>query len=338
MAEGVPFNDLRRAHAPIRREIDAAVARTLDSGWFLRGPEVAAFEREWAAYCGQGHAVCCNSGTDALTIAALALGLKTATVPANTLSLTAIGLLRGGAAVRLAEIGPDGRLARVPPDAVPVLLYGRPPGAEENGARLFDAAHAHGWKPPRGSAATWSFYPTKTLGAIGDGGAVTTDDERLAAEMRKLCSRDDVLHDRRQITSRMDEIQAAVLRVKLRRLDGWLAERQAIGCAYERRLGPLAITLPGPSLHHLFVVRVERRDGLAGHLAGRGIGSKVHWPEPLHRLDGGWIGEGVYPAAEAWCGSVLSLPCFPGLEASAVDRVCDAVLAWFEAGRSGPPA
>ena len=330
MTNAVPFCDLGRALAPIRSEIDDAIRRTLDSGWFLRGPEVIAFEEEWATYCGQLHAVCCNSGTDALTIVAMALGLKTATLQANTLPLTAIGLRRGGAAVHLGEVGRDGRIAHPTSDTVPVLLYGRPPAGKESSAHLFDAAHAHGWKPPRGAVAAWSFYPTKTLGALGDSGAVTTNDEHLALEMRKLCGRDDALHDRRQITSRMDEVQAAVLRVKLRYLDDWLAERQEIGRHYEARLRLPAITLVGPSLYHLFVIRVARRDELFRFLAERGIGSKVHWPRALHRLDGDWSFEGDYDMADAWCDSVLTLPCFPGLRSSEIDFICDIILAWSD--------
>jgi dTDP-4-amino-4,6-dideoxygalactose transaminase len=326
----IPYCDLGRALAPIRCEVDDAIRRVLDGGWFLRGPEVTAFEEEWAARCGQLHAVCCNSGTDALTIAAIALGLKTATVQANTLPLTAIGLRRGGVAVRLGEVGPDGRIAHPVADAVPVLLYGRPPGKEASSAGLFDAAHAHGWKPPHKIVAAWSFYPTKTLGALGDGGAVTTDDGHLAFEMRKLCGRDDILHDRRQITSRMDEVQAAVLRVKLKYLDEWLAERQEIGRRYEARLQMPAITLLGSSLYHLFVIRVARRDELARFLADRGIESKVHWPRALHRLDGDWSYEGDYKMADAWCDTVLTLPCFPGLRPSEIDFVCDSILTWTD--------
>jgi dTDP-4-amino-4,6-dideoxygalactose transaminase len=134
MARTIPFCDLTRALPQIRSEVDEAIRRTLDRGWFLRGPEVTAFEEEWANYCGQAHAVCCNSGTDALTLATMGLGLKTATVPANTLPLTAIGLQRGGTAVHLTDVGPDGQLARSTPDAVPVLLYGKPPKAEEASA------------------------------------------------------------------------------------------------------------------------------------------------------------------------------------------------------------
>ena len=261
----IPFCDLHRANSAIRSDIDRAIAACLDRSSFLRGPETAAFEEEWAAFCGQSHAVCCNSGTDALTLAATALDLKSAVIPANTLPLTGIGLHLGGAQVRVAEIDRNGWMTEQGPEAIPVLLFGRLPDAQSDHALLYDAAHAHGWTPPPGAVAAWSFYPTKTLGALGDAGAVTTNDAALAAAMRDLCGRDDLLHHRRQITSRIDEIQAAVLRVKLRHLKTWLAERNAIGVHYERRLGGLGVTLQGPSLHHLYVIRISDRDGLARH-------------------------------------------------------------------------
>jgi dTDP-3-amino-3,4,6-trideoxy-alpha-D-glucose transaminase len=326
----IPFCDLSRAHAPIRNEIDKVIAGCLDKSIFLRGPQTRAFEEEWADYCGQSYAVCCNSGTDALTIAATAMNLKTATIPANTLSLTGIGLYRGGAKVSVAEIGTDGWMTDLGPDAVPVLMFGQLPLENESPAQLYDAAHAHGWKPPADSTAAWSFYPTKTLGGLGDAGAVTTNDALLAAEMRKLCGRDDQFHNRRQITSRIDEIQAAVLRVKLRHLDKWLAERQEIGLHYERRLGALGITLHRPSLNHLYVVRLTGRERLANFLAQHGIGTKVHWSTPLHRIPGPWLAEEEYTQSEKWCASVLSLPCFPGLHLDEIDRVCDAVENWYE--------
>ncbi len=328
----VPFCDLSRANEPLRRDIDRAISACLDRSWFLRGPETAAFEEEWAAYCGQHHAVCCNSGTDALTLAAAALGMRTATVQANTLALTGVGLHRGGAAVHLSDVGADGALIDVPEDAVPVLMFGQFPDAKSERALLFDAAHAHGWKPRAGAVAAWSFYPTKSLGALGDAGAVTTDDAALAEEMRGLAGRDDQLHDRRQITSRIDEIQAAVLRIKLRHLDSWLDERNEIARRYDTRLGHLGITLGAPSLHHLYVVRVAKRDDMHAYLHENGVESKIHWLHPLHSLDGPWVADGVFPGAAAWCRSILSLPCFPGLRNDEIDTTCDLVEE-FTAGR-----
>jgi dTDP-4-amino-4,6-dideoxygalactose transaminase len=210
-------------------------------------------------------------------------------------------------------------------------MFGQLPAPDAPRARLYDAAHAHGWKPPAGAVAAWSFYPTKTLGCLGDAGAVTTDDASLAEEMRRLCGRDDQLHDRRQITSRIDEIQAAVLRVKLRHLDDWLEQRSEIGAIYDAFLGPLGITLGQPSLNHLYVVRVRGRQRLMAHLSGLGIQTKLHWETPLHRMSGPWTAVGDFPIAEDWCGSILSLPCFPGLRREEVERVCHEILDWHAA-------
>jgi dTDP-3-amino-3,4,6-trideoxy-alpha-D-glucose transaminase len=324
----IVFCDLRRALAPIRADVDAAVRRVADSGWFLRGKEVAAFEEEWAAYCGQAHCVTCNSGTDALTLAAIAMGRKRVEVQANTLPLTAVGLSRAGATIAVREIGGDGRLAEVTPQAVPVLLYGRAPSAAEAAATLFDAAHAHGWKPPRAAVACWSFYPTKTLGALGDAGAVTTNDAGLASAMRELSGRDDRFYDSRQITSRMDEVQAAVLRVKLRHLDAWIEDRRRIAARYRAGLpGGVAVVTSSPEdLQHLFVIRSDRRDGLAAWLDAAGIATKVHFPVPLHRQTAAWQDGGAsFPVAESWCDTVLSLPCYPGFTDAEIDRICDEI-------------
>src|SRR5262249_14458357 len=159
----VPFCDLTRANCALRADIDKAISRVIDRGWFLRGAETDAFEAEWAAYCNQDYCVSCNSGTDALTLAAIAMGTKKAWVPANTLPLTAVGLARSGAQILADEVGDDGRLLTIRPESIPVLLYGRMPSEGELKCKLFDAAHAHGWKPPRNATACWSFYPTKNL-------------------------------------------------------------------------------------------------------------------------------------------------------------------------------
>ena len=328
MRDLVPLNDLTRIHAPIRAEIDRAVARVLDSGWFLRGREVAAFEEEWADFCGQAYCVACNSGTDALTLAAMAMQLRAADAQANTLALTAVGLHRGGVAVNVVDVDSDGRLAARDGEAVPVLLFGRHPTPAEARHRLFDAAHAHGWRPPAQATACWSFYPTKTLGAAGDGGAATTNDIGLRDAMRELSGRDDRLRDGRQITSRMDEIQAAILRVKLKHLPAWIAERQAIGAWYRAHLPPGArmVATDARDLHHLAVVRVAARDAVAATLKAEGIETKVHFPVPLHLQQAPWGDPARHlPAAEAWCGSVLTLPCFPGMTETELGRVAGAL-------------
>jgi dTDP-3-amino-3,4,6-trideoxy-alpha-D-glucose transaminase len=328
----IPFCDLSRALAPIRSDIDRAISKVLSSGWFLRGQETTAFEQEWAVRCGQSYSVCCNSGTDALTLAALALNLKKAVIQANTLSLTGVGLSRAGVQVRLSDVDESGRMTQSrAPDAVPVLLFGRLPTKDESNALLVDAAHAHGWCPT--TTACFSFYPTKTLGALGDGGAVTTNDRHLADEIRKLSGRDDILHDKRQLTSRMDEIQAAVLRVKLRHLDEWLNDRSVIAKRYDSRLGSLGLTMSGTSLNHLYVIRTQQRDSLMSVLKDAGVETKIHWEKSLNTVDGPWSSEGFYPGTDQWSRSVLTLPCYPGLTQSDVDFICDVIESWCETSR-----
>jgi dTDP-4-amino-4,6-dideoxygalactose transaminase len=322
----IPFCDLLRPIEPIRNEIEIALADVIDRGWFLRGPQVEAFEDEWALFSGQKYCVTCNSGTDALTLAAMAIGRTEVHVQANTLPLTAIGLARAGCSVSVQEVNDDGRLMAITQHSVPVLLYGRLPTEAETQASLFDAAHAHGWKPPENAIACWSFYPTKSLGALGDGGAVTTNDESLASEIRELSGRDDAFYKECQITSRMDELQAAALRVKLRYLDEWLKDRRKLAEIYKRNL-PSHVSVVSRSsddLHHLFVIRSSNRDALAAHLSKRGIVTKVHFPIPLHRHDASWKrGQAALPKADNWCRTVLSLPCYPGLTETEVLRICD---------------
>ena len=324
----IAFCDLNRSLRPIRSDIDAALKRVLDSGWFLRGSEVTAFEEEWAAFCGQAFCVACNSGTDALTLAAMAAGFDIAEIQANTLPLTAVGLKRAGCKIDVLEINADGRLKEITPRSVPVLLYGRAPSPIENEARLFDAAHAHGWKPPHHAIACWSFYPTKSLGALGDAGAVTTNDKYLADEMRDLSGRDDDLYQDRQITSRMDEMQATVLRVKLRHLERWIADRRRIASLYTTTL-PQHVEIVSTSpddFHHLFVVKSETRDDLAAHLREKRIMTKVHFPTPLHRQRASWgNAQAKFPQVDRWCETVLSLPCYPGLTDSELNRICEEI-------------
>lgn len=214
-----------------------------------------------------------------------------------------------------------------------------PKADAESKATLFDAAHAHGWRPPAHAIACWSFYPTKTLGGLGDGGAVTTNDAELAAQMRALSGRDDSFYDDRQITSRMDEVQAAVLRVKLRCLDEWVAARREIAELYWRYLPEDVETVSKSQtdLHHLFAIRSGQRDELADHLRENGVGTKIHFPVPLHRHNASWRDAlSNYPKADEWCHTVLSLPCYPGLSDAEVRHICEMVGNF--AGRLSDPA
>ena len=334
----IPLIDLGHAMAGIRQDIDRAVKRVLNSGRYLRGEETTKFEEEWADYCGQQYCVSCASGTDALTLSALSLDMRHATIQANTIPLTGTGLARAGCSVELSDVGEDGRAIVPTEDQVPVLLYGRLPSVAESHSRLFDAAHAHGWKPPTNAVACWSFYPTKTLGALGDGGAVTTDDEGIANTLRDLSGPDDRLRDRRQLNSRLDELQAAVLRVKLRHLDEWINERREVMRTYNKYLPPGA-RLADEELQgfcHLAVILHRRRDALAEFLNANGVQSKPHFPTPLQRIDGPWLSPArPLSGAEAWCGSVLSLPCWPGIKTASLRKVCD-LIEQFDRHTPGP--
>jgi aminotransferase EvaB len=236
------------------------------------------------------------------------------------------------------DVDACGHLTEAGSNSVPVLLYGRIPNTAELKATLFDAAHAHGWKPPKHGLACWSFYPTKSLGALGDAGAVTTNSAQLAKMVKDLAGKDDQLRDGRQITSRMDEIQAAILRVKLPHLDYWIAERRRIATAYRDRLpnSVRSVETSRDDLNHLFVVRVSNRSGLIGFLEERGVQTKVHFPVPLHRQDADWRNSCArFSTAEEWCESVLSLPCYAGLRPDEIERTCAAVTSWSNQSRLG---
>ncbi len=326
----VPYLDLARANTPLREKLRSAIDNCLEKSVFLRGPETEAFEHEWAEYCGQKYAVACNSGTDALTIAAQAGELSEVVIPANTLPLTGVGLSRAGTKVEIGEVDSEGWLNTHSKMQVPVLLYGRVPESLPAGTCLVDAAHGHGWKPPREILAAWSFYPTKSLGALGDAGAVTTNDADIAERMRDICGRDDVMRDSRQITSRIDEIQAAVLRVKLQKLDEWLEQRQEIAKAYDKRLAPYAITMSGHSFNHIYAIRIANRDALKVNLLEQGIETKVHWASSLDQVQGPWESKSDVPNARTWCSTTLSLPMFPGLTPEEISKVCDGIERWIK--------
>jgi dTDP-4-amino-4,6-dideoxygalactose transaminase len=314
---------------PLLSQINLAVGNCVNQSSYLRGAQTIAFEEEWAEYCGQKYAVACNSGTDALTIATKSLELSAVQLQANTLPLSGIGIALGGAEVHLHDVDHDGVSPDWVKNVVPVLLFGRVPNPNLRGSILYDAAHAHGWKPPEESTAAWSFYPTKSLGALGDAGAVTTNDENLAQTMIEICGRDDQMRHSRQITSRIDEIQAAILRIKLRKLPLWLAQRQEIAHLYNSRLSDLGIILEGESFNHIYAIRTESRESLRAYLLKMGVETKIHWEKPLNSLEGPWTSSGEYPGAESWASEILSLPIYPGLTAERVKLICDLIENFF---------
>jgi len=353
----VPFGDLAREYAAIRAEIDAALGAVLARGRFVLGEEGEAFEREFAAWLGIEHAVGCASGTEAIALALLALGVGAGdevVLPANTCVPTATGIRMTGARPVPADV--DRATLQLDPAAVrrvvgsrtkaimPVHLYGAPadlaPLLELDVPIVEDCAQAHGtrYRGRRagtfGILASFSFYPSKNLGAYGDAGAVTTADPRLAERLRMLRQygqRTRDVHELEGMNSRLDEVQAAILRVKLRHLDAWNGRRREIAQTYARELQGVEVpqvTAGGESAHHLFPVLTDRRDQLMTHLSRRGVTTLVHYPVPIHLHPSyrHWgLGTGSFPVAETAARRVLSLPLFPQLTDEEVLRVAAAV-------------
>jgi len=351
---------LRDQYERLKPRIDAAIASVLDRSAYIAGPEVADFERWFAAHAGVRHALGVSSGTTAIELVLRALGAGAGdevVIPANTFIATAAAVIAAGAQPVLVDV--DDRTGNLDPsklrDAVtprtkaimPVHLYGRPaPMAEIADAAghvpiVEDAAQAHGarYRGRRagaiGIAGCFSFYPTKNLGAFGDAGLITTNDDGLAARVKLLRDHGRVSQYEHAVigqTARLDTLQAAVLRVQADCLDEWNARRRQAAAWYREMLPP-SICLPddGPdseSVYHLFVVRVPRRDAFRAHLDARGIATAVHYPLPLHlqpALAHLGYAAGDFPVAERLCAEVVSLPMHPFLERSHVRDVADAV-------------
>jgi dTDP-4-amino-4,6-dideoxygalactose transaminase len=357
----IEFNDLKPQHRELRAEIDAAMARVIDDGWFVLGKQGEAFEKEFADFCGAAHCVGVGSGTEAIHLALLAAGVQPGDDVA-TVSLTAVptasAITFAGARPVFVEV--DGRTFTMDPnrleDAItprtrailPVHLYGQAADMDpilEIGSRrgipvIEDACQAHGteYRGRRtgalGSMAAFSFYPTKNLGAIGDGGAVTTDDPELADRLRLLRNygqRKRYYHESKGFNSRLDELQAAILRVKLPYLNRWNDARRARAAIYSSLLREVTVPLEaeyGRHVYHLYVIRSRRRDELQSHLAERGIGSLIHYPVPVHLqeayLDLG-IPAGSLPVTEQCAREILSLPLYPELPDEQIAEVAQAI-------------
>ena len=363
----VPFLDLLATYTELRDELDAATARVLGGGWYVLGAEVTRFEEAWAAYTGTAHCIGVASGLDALHLSLVAMGVgggDEVIVPSNTYIATWLAVSRTGAVP--VPVEPDPRTSNIDPARIeaavtprtrvilPVHLYGLVAAmdaidevAERHGLLVLeDAAQAHGARhrgAPAGSlghAAAWSFYPSKNLGAFGDGGAVTTDDPALAARLRSLRnygSTAKYVNRERGFNSRLDELQAAMLTEKLAVLDAWNARRGAIAHRYLDGLAGLPPALPvrDPGhAWHVFAVHTPERDALAAHLDAEGVGTLVHYPIPPHLQEAYrdlGMGEGDLPLAERLARETLSLPMGPHLRAEDADRVVAAVRGFFHA-------
>jgi dTDP-4-amino-4,6-dideoxygalactose transaminase len=362
-AAAIPFLDLKAAYLELKTDIDAAIARVLDSGWYILGEEVDAFETEFASYCGATHCIGLANGLDALHLALRVLDVgpgDEVIVPSNTYIATWLAVSQCGATPVPVEpdplthnLDPARIAAAITPRTrvlMPVHLYGQPADldpilalAREHGLRVIeDAAQAHGARyrgkriGAHGDLVAWSFYPGKNLGALGDAGALTTDDAQLAERLRALRnygSRVKYVNDEAGWNSRLDPLQAAALRVKLRHLDAWNARRTALASAYDAVLAGVDLVRPSvpawaEPAWHLYVVQLDRREDVQRELSARGIGSLIHYPIPPHRQKayaGAGFADGSFPIAERLAARVLSLPMGPQLDAAAPQAVAAAL-------------
>jgi dTDP-3-amino-3,4,6-trideoxy-alpha-D-glucose transaminase len=347
-------------------DVRAAIERVLERGWFILGPELEAFETEFAAACGAAHAVGVGTGTDALALALRALdigpGDEVVTSPLSA-AYSALAIMSAGARPVFADIDPD-RLTLDPRTTeaavtsrtkaiMPVHIYGQPadmPALMEVAARhrllvVEDCCQAHGatceGRPVGsfGAAAAYSFYPTKNLGALGDGGAVTTGDADVAARVRRLRNggqTDRYHHGEFGVNSRLDEMQAAILRARLTWLPRWTAERRALAAQYRDRLAGAPVNVPperdAGHVYHLFPVLSRHRAALQSDLHARGIETLIHYPVPIPRQPALASEQpDPCPIADRVCDEVLSVPLHPGMTRQAVEEVAAALQAFHAA-------
>jgi dTDP-3-amino-3,4,6-trideoxy-alpha-D-glucose transaminase len=367
----ISLSDPGSAYLAHRAEIDGAVLSTLASGRYILGEQVAAFEKEWATYVGTAAAVGVGTGTDAIELALRALGVgigDTVITVANTAVATLSAIERAGASALLIDVDEGTRTmspralaqaistsaGRRLKAVIPVHLYGQPADlptiaaiAEQHSLRLVeDCAQAHGARIDGRSVGTWgdaaafSFYPTKNLGALGDGGAVVSNDLTLAERMRELRMygwKERYISERPGINSRLDELQAAILRVKLRYLEQSNERRRELADLYHRELQDLPIRLPSPGenvrhVYHQFVIDAPQRDKLRAHLEALKIDTAVLYPVPIH-LQPGYRGRiavsGSLSVVERNARELLCLPMHPSLADDDVVRVAIAIRIWY---------
>jgi dTDP-4-amino-4,6-dideoxygalactose transaminase len=364
----IPAEDLTRQFIQIQDEIRQAIERVLPGGRYTMGAELAAFEQDFASFCGTQYAIGVSNGTDALHLALLACGIgpgdEVITVP-NTYIATVFAITYVGATPVFVDVEPDtynldatlleAAITERTRAIVPVHLYGQPCDMEPilAIARRYDlrviedAAHAHGAfyrEKPAGSfgdLACFSFYPTKTMGAMGDAGAVVTNDPNLNACIRQLRYMGQKVKHHHEIIGyqkRMDELQASILRVKLRHLNGWIARRQAVAARYNDILAGLPVVRPHVApdrthVYYLYTILAPRRDELSAYLTGHGIGSQIIYPvlvpdQPAYRDQ--TLRCGPIPVARALQQNIISLPMFPELRDDEIERVATAIQHFYQ--------
>jgi len=362
----IPFMDLKRQINAIQDDVATAIQEVLASGWFILGQQVEAFEGEFASYCNAQFGVGVGSGTEALHLALLACGIgpgdEVITAP-NTAVFTVLAISFAGATPIFVDIHPESynldpvflgeKITPRTKAIMPVHLYGQPADMEpilriarQYGFKVIeDAAQAHGAEyhgrkvGSIGDIGCFSFYPTKNLGAYGDGGMVVTDDEEIAEKIRLLRNggqRNRYHHVIRGYNSRLDEIQAAILRVKLRRLDEWNDARRERARLYNEMLDNSDVVTPaemayGKHVYHLYATRSKHRDELREHLGARGVGTLIHYPIPVHLQEAYrdlGLHRGDFPVAEKCADEILSLPLYPELQEAEIERIVAAITSF----------
>ena len=360
----IPLINLTTQHKNLRNEINLAIQGVLDRGDFILGQDVTKLEEEFAAYCGTKYAVGVDNGVSALELSLLALGVgpgNEVIVPTHTFTASAAAISFTGAKPVFVDADPatwnidvtkiEDAITSHTKAIVPVHLYGLPADMDNvlkiakkhDLVVVEDAAQAHGakYKGQRtgsmGNAAGFSFYPTKNLGACGDAGMVTTNDERVAETVRALrnCGqRQKNVHELQPFNHRLDSIQAAILRVKLHYLDEWLEARRKLASIYNKLLVDSNVVTPVEPVdyehvYHLYVIRSQNRDALQAHLKERGIGTALHYPAPVHLQPfyaGSGYSQGRFPVAEKLAKEILSLPMFPELTVEEVQTVAAEII------------
>ncbi len=367
----IPLVDLRAQYATIRDEVRKAIDDVLDSMQLTIGPNVRAFDQEWAAYCGTKHAIGVGSGTDALQLAIRAVGVSSGDeviTVSHTFFATVEAIVYANARPILVDVDektmlmdPAAVAAAITPRTkaiIPVHLYGRTvdlkplkqlaqdryitiieDAAQSHGALLDDGGKAGS----AGRAGAYSFYCSKNLGAYGEAGSIVTNDDKLADDLRALREHGQstrYYHPVVGYNARLDEIQAAILRIKLRRLDGWNARRRAVAKQYNAHLansGVITPEIPAGDRHvfYAYAIRVPngRRDAMRAYLAERGIGTQIHYPVPIHLQEAAqFLGyrKGDLPVTERVAGEVLSLPMYAELTDAMVERVASEVIAFMK--------
>lgn len=365
----IPFLDLKQTYLELKAELDIAAQRVMNSGWYIHGEELRAFESEFAEYCNVKYCIGVGNGLDALHLILRAMDIGAAgdevIVPSNTFIATWLAVSYAGATP--VPVEPDETTYNIDPARIeaaitqktkaimPVHLYGQPADMEPvlEIARRYklkvieDAAQAHGarYKGKRvgglGNAAGFSFYPGKNLGAFGDGGVVTTNDPIIAERVRRLSNYGSLIkysHEVKGFNSRLDEIQAAFLRVKLRHLDEWNDKRRNISDQYAKLLKDANIVIPTVYLDaipvwHLYVIRHKKRDALQKHLQDNGIETLIHYPIPIHKQlayrEFECFSDNMH-LTQSIADSILSLPIYPGLRMEEIETIVKAIYSYSE--------